>query len=107
MFDDEIKEIDDEISSKEAEAFAKQVAAEAKKKKRVKKSKKRSYRSCTAGACERKPTHSVVRVHASIEDNKINFTEKHLILPACYTHAKTMERRFKGIGVPNVRMEEL
>ena len=74
MFDDdEIKEIDDTLSAKEAEAFAKQIAAEAKKKKRRKTSKKRNYRKCTAGQCQRKPTHTVVRVHASVEDGIIKF----------------------------------
>ena len=75
MFEDEeIKEIDDTLSSKEAEAFAKQVAREAKKKKARKPRKMRSYRKCTAGQCQRKPTHTVVRVHASVEDGTINFT---------------------------------
>ena len=108
MFDDdEIKEIDDTLSAKEAEAFAKQIAAEAKKKKRRKNSKKRNYRKCTAGQCQRKPTHSVVRVHATLEDGIIKFEEKHLILPSCEKHARGMLQRFKGIGVPNVRLEVL
>ena len=108
MFDDdEIKEIDDTLSAKEAEAFAKQIAAEAKKKKRRKPRKNRSYRKCTAGQCQRKPTHSVVRVHASLEDGIIKFVEKQLILPACEKHARGMLQRFKGIEVPNVRLQEL
>jgi hypothetical protein len=106
MFEDEeIKEIDDTLSSKEAEAFAKQVAREAKKKKARKPRKMRSYRKCTAGQCQRKPTHTVVRVHASVEDGTINFTEKHLCLPSCEKHAMNMLRRFKRIEVPNVRLE--
>jgi len=79
MFDDEeIKEIDDTLSAKEAEAFAKQVAKEAKKKKRRKPRSMRSYRKCTAGQCQRKPTHTVVRVHTSVEDGIINFEERAL-----------------------------
>ena len=106
MFDDdEIKEIDDSLSAKEAEAFAKQVAAEAKKKKRRKPRKARSYRKCTAGQCQRKPTHTVVRVHASVEDGLINFEERALCLPSCERHAKNMLQRFKRIEVPNVRLE--
>ena len=108
MFDDdEIKEIDDTLSAKEAEAFAKQIAAEAKKKKRRKSSKKRSYRKCTAGQCQRKPTHSVVRVHATLENGTIKFEEKHLILPSCEKHARGMLQRFKRIEVPNVRLHVL
>ena len=108
MFDDdEIKEIDDTLSAKEAEAFAKQVASEAKKKKRRKPRSNRSYRKCTAGQCQRKPTHTVVRVHASLEGGIIKFEEKHLILPACDKHARGMLQRFKGIEVPNVRLQEL
>ena len=108
MFDDdEIKEIDDTLSVKEAEAFAKQIAAEAKKKKRRKSSKKRSYRQCTAGQCQRKPTHSVVRVHAILENGIIKFEEKHLILPSCEKHARGMLQRFKRIEVPNVRLHVL
>ena len=106
MFDDEeIKEIDDTLSAKEAEAFAKQIAREAKKKKARKPKRKRSYRSCTAGQCQRKPTHTVVRVHATVEDGKINFEEKALCLPSCERHAKNMLQRFKRIEVPNVRLE--
>ena len=108
MFDDdEIKEIDDTLCAKEAEAFAKQIAAEAKKKKRRKPRSNRSYRQCTAGQCQRKPTHTVVRVHASLEDGLIKFEEKQLILPACEKHARGMLQRFKGIEVPNVRLEVL
>ena len=108
MFDDdEIKEIDDTLSAKEAEAFAKQIAAEAKKKKRRKNSKKRNYRKCTAGQCQRKPTHSVVRVHATLENGIIKFEEKHLILPSCEKHARGMLQRFKRIEVPNVRLHVL
>jgi len=106
MFEDEeIKEIDDTLSSKEADAFAKQLAREAKKKKARKPRKPRRYRKCTAGQCQRKPTHSVVRVHASAEDGIINFEEKHLTLPACEKHAMNMLRRFKRIEIPNVRLE--
>ena len=108
MFDDdEIKEIDDTLSAKEAEAFAKQIAAEAKKKKRRKSRKKRSYRSCTAGQCQRKPTHTVVRVHARLEDGIIKFEEKALCLPSCERHAYNMLQRFKRIEVPNVRLQVL
>ena len=108
MFDDdEIKEIDDTLSAKEAAAIAKQIAAEAKKKKRRKSSKKRSYRKCTAGQCQRKPTHSVVRVHATLEDGIIKFEEKHLILPSCEKHARVMLQRFKRIEIPNVRLHVL
>ena len=103
--DDEIKEIDDTLSAKEAEAFAKQVAAEAKKKKRRKPRKARSYRKCTAGQCQRKPTHTVVRVHATVEDGLIKFEERALCLPSCERHAKNMLQRFKRIEVPNVRLE--
>lgn len=111
MFDDEeIKEIDDTLCAKEAEAFAKDAAREAKKKKRRTPRKRKSYRKCTAGQCQRKPTHSVVQVVASLgkdsEGNKtINFKEDHLILPACEPHAMNMLRRFKRIEVPNVRLE--
>ena len=106
MFDDdEIKEIDDTLSAKEAEAFAKDVAREAKKKKARKPKRKRSYRKCTAGQCQRKPTHTVVRVHASLEGETINFLEKHLTLPACERHAMNMLQRFKRIEIPNVRLE--
>ena len=106
MFDDdEIKEIDDTLSAKEAEAFAKQVAKEAKKKKRRKPRAMRSYRKCTAGQCQRKPTHSVVRVHATVEDGIINFEERPLCLPSCEKHARGMLQRFKRIEVPNVRLE--
>ena len=112
--DDEIKEIDDELCAKEAEAYAKQVAEETKKKsrspwrtkKKRKSNRKKTYRTCTAGACERKPTHTVVRVKANIEGDKINFTETPLILPSCERHAAGMLRRFKNIGVPNVRIME-
>ena len=77
MFEDEeLKEIDDTLSSKEADAFAKELAREAKKKKDLKPRKHRSYRKCTAGQCQRKPTHSVVRVCASVEGETINFLEK-------------------------------
>ena len=108
MFDDdEIKDIDDKLSAREAEAFAKQIASEAKKKKRRKPRKNRSYRQCTAGQCQRKPTHTVVRVHASLEGETINFEEKQLILPACEKHARGMLQRFKRIEVPNVRLEVL
>ena len=108
MFDDdEIKEIDDTLCAKEAEAFAKQVAAEAKKKKRRKPRSNRSYRQCTAGQCQRKPTHTVVRVHASLEGGLIKFEEKQLILPSCEKHARGMLQRFKRIEVPNVRLEVL
>ena len=108
MFDDEeIKEIDDTLSAKEAEAFAKQIAREAKKKKARKPKRKRSYRSCTAGQCQRKPTHTVVRVCASLEGETINFLEKHLTLPSCERHAKNMLQRFKRIEVPNVRLHQL
>mgnify|MGYP003971131843 FL=1 len=109
MFEDEeIKEIDDTLCAKEAEAFAKQLAREAKKKKKARKPRKpRSYRKCTAGQCQRKPTHSVVRVHAKYDegDKTINFEEKHLTLPACEPHAMNMLRRFKRIEIPNVRLE--
>ncbi len=107
--EDEIKEIDDTLSAKEAEAFARQAASEARKKKARKPRKMRSYRKCTAGQCQRKPTHSVVRVHAKYdEDTKtINFEEKHLCLPSCEKHAKNMLQRFKRIEVPNVRLEVL
>ncbi len=105
--DDEIKEIDDTLSAKEAEAFARQVASEARKKKARKPKKPRRYRKCTAGQCQRKPTHSVVRVHAEYDEGTktINFTEKALCLPACEPHAKNMLRRFKRIETPNVRLE--
>lgn len=102
---EDLKEIDEELSAREAEAFAKQAASEAKKKKARKTRKKRNYRKCTAGQCQRKPTHSVVRVHATVEDGIINFEEKQLILPACERHAKGMLQRFKRIEVPNVRLE--
>ena len=110
MFDDdEIKDIDDTLSAKEAEAFAKDAAREAKKKKRRKPRKKRNYRKCTAGQCQRKPTHSVVRVHAKYDEGTktINFEEKQLILPSCEKHARGMLQRFKRIEVPNVRLEVL
>jgi hypothetical protein len=105
--DEEIKEIDDTLSSKEAEAFAKEVAREAKKKKARKPKKPRRYRKCTAGQCQRKPTHSVVRVYAKYDEGTktISFEEKHLCLPACEPHARNMFRRFKRIEVPNVRLE--
>ena len=105
--EDEIKEIDDKLTAKEAEAFARQVASEARKKKARKPRKMRSYRKCTAGQCQRKPTHTVVRVHAKCDEgNKtITFEEKHLTLPACERHAKNMLQRFKRIEVPNVRLE--
>jgi hypothetical protein len=110
--DDEIKEIDDTLSAKEAEAFARAAASEARKKKARKPRKPRSYRKCTAGQCQRKPTHSVVKVVASIgEDSEgsktILFKEDHLILPACEEHAMNMLRRFKRIEIPNVRLEAL
>jgi len=110
--DEEIKEIDETLSAKEADAFAKDAAREAKKKKRRTPRKRKSYRKCTAGQCQRKPTHSVVRVVASIGEDPegsktINFEEKHLILPACEQHAMNMLRRFKRIEVPNVRLEHL
>jgi hypothetical protein len=108
---DEFKEVDETLSAQDADAFAKHAAAEAKKKKKVKRKarRKRYYRACTAGPCHGKPSHSVVRVIATLcEDTKtINFEEKHLIQPACEKHAKGMLQRFKGIGVPNVRMEAL
>lgn len=109
MNDEELKQIDDTLSTKEADAFAKNLASEAKKKKARKPRKQRRYRKCTAGQCQRKPTHTVVRVHAEVdEDTKtINFTEKPLILPSCYKHAKTMLQRFKRIEVPNVRLNEI
>ena len=118
MFDDEeIKEIDDELSAKEAEAYAKAIAAESKKKRRsswsIKKkrkgTRKKTYRTCTAGQCQRKPTHTVVRVHAMFDEGTktINFEEKALCLPSCERHAKGMLQRFKRIEVPNVRLEVL
>lgn len=107
--DDEIKEIDDTLTAKEAEAFARQVASAAKKKKARKPRKLSSYRKCTAGQCQRKPTHTVVRVHAKYDEDAktISFEEKHLCLPACEPHANNMLRRFKRIEVPNVRLESL
>jgi len=107
--DDELKQIDDTLSTKEADAVAKKLTSEAKKKKRRKPSKPRRPRKCSAGHCQCKPTHTVVRVIAEVdEDTKtINFKENHLIRAACYKHAKTMLQRFKRIEVPNVRMEQL
>ena len=107
--DEELKQIDDTLSTKEADAVAKSLTANAKKKKRRKPTKPRRPRKCSAGHCQRKPTHTVVRVIAVVDEetNTINFKENHLIRASCYKHAKTMLQRFKRIEVPNVRLEHL